>query len=261
MPTPPLTETRSSTPTAAEQSSQHRDDDEDLDTGQPVHSDRLAVIESMLCNTAQSVSVTRSLVADRAACGFPTFVLSHGPESNKRDGARKRLYKFNVASKMPVVKIPLADGNMAYLTHNTNQYKVRDTIKKFEKFEAQSRTYADLLELLSGVKWPKDSSATGNSGSNQVDSPSVAASSKGATSQRLPDSQLPSRTPPGLGTDPELEEESYKCLPCEEDTVPVFPTEARERQKEKEKSDKEKGIVRKVNKIKKHVGDTAEAKK
>ena len=240
-------------------------------------SERCVIIDANMCQSAKSIGINRGIVHDRTEQNLPTFVISNGADSKDKNGPRKKLYKIVATGKMKITRVELPSGQSAFISHNVGP-KIHEAVRRFTKEDTSLRTVELLNQILLKYTWKASeranqamaqSKATGSclapaGGSStetsevlvQCEPPGVAQSFTGPTSvsvsQRLPDSTTATAT---IGKDPPPGLCPVATTPVSEDPTPSYPTDARERQKKREKSDKEKGIVRVVNKVKKHVED------
>ena len=234
----------------------------------PFSSSPPLIIDAMACTTASKIKEAKSIVIERFATRKITYVISRGEDNKHKKGPRKMLYKIIKVGDMPIAKVLLYTGDHAFVSFNDID-RTKKLLLEFYKFGPNCQTYECLWSVLMYAKAGGQEAPNEPTGENRKmfaspstieevgAAPGLEPSSwsgqpaSNVVSQRLPDYSNNSSLPSGSGSNRDIDPPQ----PAEQTTQSAFPTDARERQKAREKDDKEKGIVRKINKLKKVVED------
>ena len=222
------------------------------------------ICEPNLLNSTRQYAEARSHIKSKVDTQTPCCILVEGEEAKGKNDPRKQIYKVNVIGKMPIIKFPIHNQKNVYVSHNMHS-QMKEVFKEVGKIPTDERTYESIKNTIMSVSARRvrskhapaesDNPASTGDPSTEGQSPSVSTQkecttgeapneSSASVPQELPDSNLEQ-----VG-DAQDQNNSHDVTADH-----AFPTTARERQKAKEKADKAKGIVRVVNKIKKHVED------
>ena len=206
----------------------------------------------------------RAIVKSRTFYKVPIFVIGEGVHSNRKESMKNRVYSCVNPLETKQFRLTGPNGNTIYMnvSKSLSNHELVHRYRKMRQVD-RSNLIEDIIRSLKARHVQADS--------RKLDAP------EGSPSRHLEvdcDSchKHDISPPPGLSDDP-VEAQVSQSMPdynfkstdqqnknvqfgetvTTAETAPAFPTDSRERAKVKEKSDKEKGIVREIKKVKKYV--------
>ena len=211
-----------------------------------------------ITETEKSVELKslRKQVHDRCKASLPTIVCAVGSDSNKKSSAKRNLYKVVLPGPMRTIRLTNVNGETIFVSSNCPD-RVGQVAHEFKRLPKAKCTVRTLIELVGGKLVKDEQPPPGLQLETKAPLSEVCPDRSRCEHRKLPD--CTSKEPiDELNESPSdealrLAKQAHDNDDEDPDLAFAFPTESRERQKLREKHDKEKGITREKNKVKKHV--------
>ena len=206
----------------------------------------------------------RAIVKSRTFYKVPIFVIGEGVHSNRKESMKNRVYSCVNPSETKQFRLTGSNGSTIYMnvSKSLSNHELVHRYRKMRQVD-RSKMIEDIIRSFKARHVQADSrklDAPEGSPSRHLEvdcdschkhdiSPPPGLSDspvEAQVSQSMPDYNL-------KATDQQNKNVQFGETVTTAETAPAFPTDSRERAKVKEKSDKEKGIVREIKKVKKYV--------